>query len=70
MTNAHTRHKDYRNLYRATPAAVKHQSNFEWEQETKEMVAKGYAAFWKRRGLKAPWVSSHVYGLLEEKEEA
>tara|TARA_Y200000002_G_C22552549_1_gene608867 strand:- start:597 stop:752 length:156 start_codon:yes stop_codon:yes gene_type:complete len=39
-----------------------------WERETKILVDKAYKEFWKKRGIKAPWVSSDQVGLLENLE--
>tara|TARA_X000001382_G_C3031054_1_gene134773 strand:- start:152 stop:310 length:159 start_codon:yes stop_codon:yes gene_type:complete len=42
-----------------------------WECETKKLVDVGYAAFWAKRKLKAPWVSKDTVGSFDSiKEDA
>ena len=65
MTSTHRRHIEYTNLYRAVPFAVKEQNIRTWERETKHMVDKAYRAFWKKRGVKPPEVSSYKVGIFE-----
>lgn len=65
MTPLHTRNKAYRNLYRAKPL-VKHEQHIStWEAETKRMVNAAYKEFWKKRKVKAPWVSRHQLGAMD-----
>lgn len=69
MTPTHTRNRAYRNLYRAIPVARKTETASAWETETKNLVDQAYQAFWKRRGVKAPWVSPNELGVYETKKE-
>ncbi len=68
MTPTHTRNIRYRNLYRAVPIVEKQEKLSAWEKETRNMVDKAYRRFWKKRGIKAPWVSADQVGLLEKAE--
>ena len=57
MNAIHSRPKAYRDIYRARP--VSHQNKdkeviTEWFKQTAEMVDKGHANFWKKRGLSKP----------------
>jgi hypothetical protein len=42
-----------------------------WERETKRLVDKAHATFWKNRNTKIPWVSAETLGSFDlPKEEA
>tara|TARA_R110002153_G_scaffold166560_1_gene319065 strand:- start:27 stop:248 length:222 start_codon:yes stop_codon:yes gene_type:complete len=69
MTHTHTRNKQYRNLYRAVPIALKFETKKVWERETKKLVDVAYAAFWAKRKLKAPWVSKETVGSFDSIKE-
>ena len=70
-TITHTRNTQYRNLYRAVPVPIKFETRKVWERETKKLVDVGYAAFWAKRKLKAPWVSKDTVGSFDSiKEDA
>ena len=64
-TRIHTRNTQYRNLYRAVPVPIKFETRKVWEQETKKLVDAAHKTFWKKRGLKAPWVSKVKVGLFD-----
>ena len=60
---SHTRNRDFRNLYQATPIkGTTEETVTMWERTTRKMVNEGHLAFWKRRGIKPPKVSNKVFG--------
>jgi len=69
MTQTHTRNRQYRNLYRAVPVRVRFETKKVWERETKKLVDAAHAAFWAKRGLKAPWVSKETVGAFDSIKE-
>lgn len=57
MNAIHTRAKAYRNIYRAVPVSKQDDTKetiSEYFEETKAMVDKAHAEFWKKRGHRKP----------------